>query len=97
MKKLSLITLLFCAFVLKAQNNLILNGSFELNGAAAFCNDIDDNFEYNNLIQYSASFGDKYTSGIFKLPCLICSPPVLLGVWLKKEVGYYQLEVIIKQ
>jgi hypothetical protein len=71
--------LLICALNLKAQQNLVLNGSFELNNSPTFCNDIDDNVDYNNLILYSTSFGDKFTSGIFKLPCLVCSPPVLFG------------------
>jgi hypothetical protein len=31
MKKLILIAFLFCAFIVKAQQNLVLNGSFELN------------------------------------------------------------------
>jgi hypothetical protein len=83
MKKLILITLLFCyAFNTKAQN-LVLNGSFELNNATFFWNDIDDNIEYANTVFYSNSFGDDYTTSILKIPVLACSPPVLWGGWAK--------------
>ena len=80
MKKLSFITLLFCcALNLKAQVNLVLNGSFELNSAAFFWNDMDDNIEYTNTIFYSKSFGDDFTTSILKIPFLACSPSVLWG------------------
>jgi len=80
MGKLILTLLLFfCAFITKAQN-LILNGSFEQNNATILCwDDIDDNMEYNNLIHYSTSFGDDYTTALFSLPCLVCSPQVNWG------------------
>jgi hypothetical protein len=79
MKKIAFIFLMFCsAFNLKAQN-LILNGSFELNNAAFFWNDMDDNIEYANTIFYSKSFGDNFTTSILKVPFLACSPSVLWG------------------
>ncbi len=71
--------LLVCALQLKAQTNLILNGSFELNNATSCFNPIDDNIEYNNTLFHSKSFGDNYTTGIASLPCWVCSPPVLWG------------------
>jgi hypothetical protein len=71
--------LLACAFTIKAQVNLVKNGSFELNNATFFWNDIDDNIEYANTVFYSNSFGDDYTTSILKIPFLACSPPVLWG------------------
>ena len=57
MKKLILITLLFCcAFTIKAQN-LILNGSFEQNSVTGVDCEIDiSNSVYNSLIQHSTAF-----------------------------------------
>ena len=79
MKKLTLILLVFCAFTIKAQQNLVLNGSFELNSATSCFNSIDDNIEYNNTLSYSKSFGDDYSTGIISLPCWVCSPSLLWG------------------
>ena len=79
MKKFILISFLFCAFSVKGQQNLVLNGSFELNSASFFWNDMDDNIEYNNTIFYSKSFGDNFTTSILKIPLLACSPSVLWG------------------
>jgi hypothetical protein len=78
-KKLTLILLVFCAFTIKAQQNLVLNGSFELNSATSCFNSIDDNIEYNNTLSYSKSFGDDYSTGIISLPCWVCSPSLLWG------------------
>ena len=79
MKKLSLIILLFCcAFSVKAQPNLILNGSFELNNATQCLNDLDS-IDYDNSISFSKHFGDEFTTSIISAPCLVCSPPVLWG------------------
>jgi hypothetical protein len=84
MKELILIILLFCsAFSVKAQN-LVLNGSFELNNYTNCYNDINDDFEYNTKIHYSTNFGDDYTTSLFKLPCWACSPPVLWGGMAKE-------------
>jgi hypothetical protein len=79
MKKLTLITLLFCAFTIKAQQNLVLNGSFELNNALGCWTGFANNIDYNNTVSYSNHFGDDYTTAIFNLPCLVCSPPFLWG------------------
>ncbi len=79
MQKLILITFLFYALSLKAQVNLVLNGSFELNNATSCFNPMDDNIEYNSTIFYSKSFGDDYSTGIASLPCWVCSPSVLWG------------------
>ena len=86
MKKLILIAFLFCAFSVKAQQKLVLNGSFELN------NPIVDSLtgincwselylktDYDNALFFSNHFGDDYTTALFKLPCLVCSPSVLWG------------------
>jgi len=86
MKKLSLITLLFCcAFTIKAQN-LILNGSFEnntppldsLNNGNCWIG-LSTKIDYENTIHYSYHFGDDYTISLFKLPCLVCFPPASWG------------------
>ena len=80
MKKIAYIIILFCcAFSIKAQQNLVLNGSFELNNSTSCFNPMDDNIEYNNTLFYSKSFGDDYSTGIASLPCWVCSPSVLWG------------------
>jgi hypothetical protein len=79
MKKLIFIVILFCyAFTIKAQQNLVLNGSFELNNAF-YCWTGLPISDYNTTILYSHHFGDNYTTTLFRLPCLACSPPVLWG------------------
>jgi len=88
MKRISLITLLFCcAFSVKAQQNLVLNGSFELNnpivdsitGLVNCWNDFSPIADYNNTIFYSTHFGDDNTSTLWKIPCLACTPQTLWG------------------
>ncbi len=75
-----LIYILFVCFGLTASSqNLILNGSFELNNSTVCYNAMDDNIEYNNTLSYSKSFGDDYTTVNFRLPCWACSPPYLWG------------------
>jgi hypothetical protein len=71
--------LLACAFTIKAQANLVLNGSFELNNALGCWTGFANNIDYNNTVSYSNHFGDDYTTAIFNLPCLVCSPPFLWG------------------
>jgi hypothetical protein len=71
--------LLACAFTIKAQQNLVLNGSFELNNALGCWTGFANNIDYNNTVSYSNHFGDDYTTAIFNLPCLVCSPPFLWG------------------
>lgn len=78
MKKLILIAFLFCAISVKAQQNLVLNGSFELNNAIPCWNGLDS-IAYNNTVLYSYNFGDNYSIALFKLPCTVCSPPILWG------------------
>ncbi|MBC8510922.1 MAG: hypothetical protein H8D33_04585 [Cryomorphaceae bacterium] len=86
MNKLTLITLLACAFTIKAQQNLVLNGSFEnntpptdsLNNINCWIG-LETKIDYENTIHYSYHFGDDYTISLFKLPCLICFPPVTWG------------------
>ena len=79
MKKLIYIgILLLCAFTIKAQSNLVLNGSFELNSVIPGTDNLTIT-NYNNNILYSNHFGDEYTTSLWKLPMLTCSPPVLWG------------------
>ena len=47
---------MFCAFITKAQPNLILNGSFEQNSLTQ-CHNEMNSFAYNNSIDYSTSYG----------------------------------------
>jgi len=86
MKKLILIAFLFCAFSVKAQQNLVLNGSFELNNpifdSISFSTcfiDLHLKSEYDNTILYSNHFGDDYTTTLWKIPCLACTPQTLWG------------------
>ncbi len=101
MRKIACIgVLLVCALHLKAQTNLVLNGSFELNNATACFNAMDDNIEYNNTIFYSRSYGNDYTTGIASLPCWVCSPPILWGGqaqdgnWILGLDGVHQIIVV---
>jgi hypothetical protein len=80
MRKIAYIgTLLVCALHLKAQTNLVLNGSFEINNLSNCSNELPNQTQYNNSITYSNHFGDEGTIAAFSLPCLVCSPPVLWG------------------
>jgi len=79
MKKLILIAFLFCAFSVKAQQNLVLNGSFELNSATQCADELDTKVEYDNTVSSSTHFGDKYTTYLLNGSCLVCSPPVSWG------------------
>jgi len=74
MKELSLITLLFCcAFTVKAQN-LILNGSFELNNSIECLNEFYFINEYENTVHYSIDYGDPTTLALVRGSCFICVP-----------------------
>ena len=92
--------LLACAFTIKAQANLVLNGSFEFNTATACYSPFNNNNEYNNTIVYSKSYGDDYTVGVFKLPCLACSPPILWGGeakegdWVLLLDGFHEIIIV---
>ncbi len=74
-KKITIIFLImFCAFIAKAQN-LILNGSFEINTPSSTypCT----GFNSSNVI-YVTLF-DGLDVGLMKDSCLMCSPPVYWG------------------
>ena len=87
MKKFILISFLFCAFSVKAQQNLILNGSFGLFnlivdslGTSPTCqNDLVSKADYDNTVLNSNHFGDENTITFWELPCLVCLPQVLWG------------------
>ena len=107
-KKLSFIGLIFCcAFTIKAQQNLVINGSFENNTPqidSIFNSncwvDLYTKIDYENTIHYSYHFGDDYTTTLLKLPCLVCSPPVLWGGgakegdWLLSLYGRDELVIL---
>lgn len=80
MKRLGFILFLFCyALVIKAQPNLILNGSFEINSPTS-------SFPCTNLstgnVLYVTLF-DGLDIGLMKDSCLMCNPPVYWGGQLK--------------
>ena len=93
MKRISLITLLFCcALTAKAQVNLVLNGSFELNNPLIFIDtatgvvsgdscyhDMITKIDYENVILYSYHFGNESTTLLVKDSCLVCFPSVYWG------------------
>ncbi len=74
MKRLGFLLLIFCAFTAKAQN-LILNGSFEINTPVSTypCISFDDG-NLLNITNYSGA-----TMPLIKDSCLVCSPPTFLG------------------
>jgi len=88
MKELILITLLFCcAFTTKAQN-LILNGSFELNSSINCDDELQTKIQYESTVPYSYHFGDENTISLIKDSCVMCafSPnPEYWGGGLKME------------
>jgi hypothetical protein len=88
MKKATLILLMFCSFNTKAQN-LILNGSFELNNPLVFIDsstgtvsvdscyhDVITKINHENVVLHSYHFGNESTTLLVKDSCLICLPPV---------------------
>ena len=91
MKKATLILLMFCSFNTKAQN-LILNGSFELNNPLVFIDsstgtvsvdscyhDVITKINHENVVLHSYHFGNESTTLLVKDSCLICLPPVYWG------------------
>ena len=84
MKKLTLILLMFCAFITKAQPNLILNVSFEQNSLTQ-CHNEMNSFAYNNSIDYSTSYGSSIT--FIEDSCLFCNAPTYWGGEHKRGIG----------
>jgi hypothetical protein len=85
MKKLILIILLFCsAFNSKAQN-IILNGSFELNNSMECINNLSFN-EYDTTVLYSHDYSNNnITLALMKGSCLVCLPSTYWGGGCRKE------------
>jgi len=91
MKKVIFIGLMFCfAFTIKAQQNLVLNGSFENNNPVVIDSTgaIDTIFgcwsnlmkiEYESVILYSYYFGDESMTALMKDSCLWCITPEYWG------------------
>lgn len=96
MKFLSLITSLFCcALSIKAQVNLVLNGSFELNSIVPPNTDLlNTSSDYDSHVMYSHHFGDDHTTSIWEIPFLVCSPPVLWGGGAKDGDAVLELYAI---
>ena len=87
MRNLIFILLVCCAFTTKAQQNLILNGSFEINNPKSTYPCID--FKDGN-VQYVTNYGGTVLPFI-KDSCLGCSPPVFWGGGAKE--GHWFIEM----
>jgi hypothetical protein len=70
-KKLTLILLMFCAFLIKAQQNLILNGSFELNTFNSCTYDADCNQFTTNMVNISGIPNGTYNIDILNNNCIL--------------------------
>jgi len=68
-KKLTLILLVFCAFTIKAQPNLILNGSFEINTETQ-CYSAMFPVDWNPTVNYITSYGSN--AAIINDSCITC-------------------------
>ena len=90
MKKFSIvIVMLVCALIVKAQTNLVKNGSFELTNpiivdslgvdTAGCYYDMITKIGYENMVLYSYFFGDENSTTLGEIPCLVCSQTVLFG------------------
>jgi len=77
-KKLTLILLVLCAFTIKAQQNLVLNGSFELNTVSQCHISMFPN-DWNATVDYITSFGSQ--AALTNDSCITCSdfPNYFLG------------------
>jgi hypothetical protein len=93
-----LLLFLFCLPLFTQAQNLVLNGSFELNnpivdsitGVISCYNDLPFEYEYVSAVFFSNTFGNDYTTTLWELPCLICSS-VLFGGQAKE--GDFVLEI----
>ena len=79
MKNLLFIGLVCCSFVAKAQQNLILNGSFELNNSTDDLTEFYNINEYDNTVHYSIEYGDNNTLSLIKNSVLTCLPSTYWG------------------
>ena len=94
MNKLTLILFVFCAFTTKAQN-LVLNGSFELNNSTECFNEFIFINEYNTTLQYSIDYGNSFTLDLIKGSCLMCLPSIYWGGGAKE--GDYFIYILGKR
>jgi hypothetical protein len=94
-KKLTLILLVFCAFTIKAQQNLVLNGSFELHNSTECFNEFIFINEYNTTLQYSIDYGNSTTLFLSKASCLACLPSFYWGGGTQE--GNYMLGIIAEK
>ena len=92
MKNLLFIGLVCCSFFVKAQPNLILNGSFELNSSIECLNEFIFINEYNTTLQYSIDYGNSTTLFLSKASCLTCLPSIYWGGGTQE--GNYMLGII---
>ena len=70
---------MFCAFTIKAQQNLILNGSFELNNSTDDLTEFYNINQYDNTVHYSIEYGDNNTLSLIKNSVLTCLPSTYWG------------------
>ena len=87
MKKLTLILLVLCAFTIKAQQNMIINGSFELNTETQCYNSMNQS-TWNATVNYTTSFGSQVQ--IMKDSCAVCIdfPNYFWGGEHRKGIGF---------
>jgi hypothetical protein len=76
---------MFCAFTIKAQQNLVLNGSFEQHTPFSYCYEDYVNSNPPNITNYGNYFY------IFRDPCQVCASTIWWGGGAQE--GNYVLEV----
>lgn len=90
MKRVVFVLFVFFVAEVNAQQNLILNGSFEINNSTECHNEFIFINEYDNTISYSIEYGEgNATVGLLKDSCLTCLPPNYWGSGVQK--GLYML------
>jgi len=90
-KLIFIILLMFYAFSIKAQQNLILNGSFEINNPVSAwpCTGLNSS-NVSDVIVYQG-----LDVGFIKDSCLICSPPTYWGGGAAE--GHWFVEIISQE
>lgn len=77
MKKTIFILFILSITICNAQNNIILNGSFELNNATDCFEELYTQSDYNATVSFSTSFG--YAIVLMQDSCLRCPSQTFWG------------------
>ncbi len=85
MKKLVYILIICFSIDVYAQNNLVLNGSFELNNSINCRHEFIYFNEFDTTVSFSHDYGDNFTLALLKGYCLTCLPLTYWG-GCKKEI-----------